>query len=451
MAHNVPIGNWTDHIKKSVHDKITQNYIINSERDADPAYGCYKNFTSTYQCGNGPTKTVSILGDKIEAGGQSVSFDCSEENKECKDIKLTLNDDGNLVLTDHLNTILWQSYTKSTGLALDKYKAVNGKYGRNYLLAGETIKSGEFIGSPSGNCYLMMVENTKDCTQNGLQLLYQKTNCSTDDFKNQIGSNPEANGLYTIKNNNIKNVGRVGYIDEKQKIREYPPEMVMHGSTYTFLGNYDSTGKNILQIDNIDLDKCKTNCNSNAECSGFVLDDNICFLKDSSMFPSGIRKPSKTAQLYSRDKQVKNNASCSKIVDSSYASTWDLMSPGEKMSMDTLCSLGAFTENELAGVETQGNNLLKYANTMQNKLNSLINENQSIATSFNTNNNRLKDNMTQYENMYKNINNNNTLFDNITAMSNDTNTNMSSQKIKFFLWTNLAIVIAIISVRILRN
>jgi hypothetical protein len=45
----------------------------------------------------------------------------------------------------------------------------------------------------------------------------------------------------------------------------------------------------------------------------------------------------------------------------------------------------------------------------------------------------------------------NTLFDNITAMSNDTNTNMSSQKIKFFLWTNLAIVIAIISVRILRN
>ena len=59
--------------------------------------------------------------------------------------------------------------------------------------------------------------------------------------------------------------------------------------------------------------------------------------------------------------------------------------------------------------------------------------------------------MTQYENMYKNINNNNTLFDNITAMSNDTNTNMSSQKIKFFLWTNLAIVIAIISVRILRN
>ena len=85
------------------------------------------------------------------------------------------------------------------------------------------------------------------------------------------------------------------------------------------------------------------------------------------------------------------------------------------------------------------------------KLNSLINENQSIATSFNTNNNRLKDNMTQYENMYKNINHNNTLFDNKTAMSNDTNTNMSSQKIKFFLWTNLAIVIAIISVRILRN
>ena len=109
-------------------------------------------------------------------------------------------------------------------LALDKYKAVNGKYGRNYLLAGETIKSGEFIGSPSGNCYLMMVENTKDCTQNGLQLLYQKTNCSTDDFKNQIGSNPEANGLYTINNREIINAKlreKRKSDDNREKIREH--------------------------------------------------------------------------------------------------------------------------------------------------------------------------------------------------------------------------------------
>lgn len=451
MAYNIPIGNWTNHIKKTVHDKITQNYIVNSEGAPDPAYGCYKNFTSTYQCGNGPTKTVNILGDKIEAGGQSALFDCSEENKVCKDIKLTLKDDGNLVLTDHLNTILWQSNTKSTGLALDKYKAANGKYGRNYLLAGETLKSGEFIGSPSGNCYLMMIKNTKDCTQNGLQLLYQKTNCSTDDLKNKFGSSSEANGLYTIKKNNIKNVGKVGYIDETQTIHEYPPEMVTYGTSYTFLGNYDSTGKTISTNDNTDLDKCQTNCNSNAECSGFVLDNNTCFLKDSSMFPSGIRNPSKTAQLYIRDKEVKNNATCSKIVDPSYASMWDSMPTGDKMSMDTLCGLGAFTQNELINVEKQGSNLLNYANTMQNKLNNLINEKQDITNTYNTNNNKFNNDIKNYENMYKNINKNSTLFDNITAMSKDTKTNMSSQKIKFFLWTNLAIIIAIISIRILRN
>ena len=151
MAYNVPLGNWTKYIKDQVHGEVTKNYVVAHEGASDPAYGCYKNFTTTYQCGNGPTKTLNILGDKIEAGGQSLLFDCSEENKECY-VKLTLNDDGNLVLTDHLNTIIWQSNTKSTGLALDKYKAANGKYGRNYLLAGETLKSGEFIGSPSGNC-----------------------------------------------------------------------------------------------------------------------------------------------------------------------------------------------------------------------------------------------------------------------------------------------------------
>jgi len=169
------------------------------------------------------------------------------------------------------------------------------------------------------------------------------------------------------------------------------------------------------------------------------------------MFPSGIRNPSKTAQLYIRDKEVKNNATCSKIVDPSYASMWDSMPTGDKMSMDTLCGLGAFTQNELINVEKQGSNLLNYANTMQNKLNNLINEKQDITNTYNTNNNKFNNDIKNYENMYKNINKNSTLFDNITAMSKDTKTNMSSQKIKFFLWTNLAIIIAIIGIRILRN
>ena len=52
-------------------------------------------------------------------------------------------------LTGLDNGIIWQSNTTKTGVALDKYKAVNGKYKRNYLLAGEFLEENEFIGSCS--------------------------------------------------------------------------------------------------------------------------------------------------------------------------------------------------------------------------------------------------------------------------------------------------------------
>ena len=74
MAYNVPIGNWSEYVKKEVHEQDISNYIVGRNGGSDPAYGCYKNFTSTYQCGNGPNKTVSITGDKVEAGVKPLSL-----------------------------------------------------------------------------------------------------------------------------------------------------------------------------------------------------------------------------------------------------------------------------------------------------------------------------------------------------------------------------------------
>lgn len=451
MAYNVPIGNWSDYVKESVHGEITSTIIPHTAGRPDPAYGCYKDFSATYQCGNGPTKTIHNGGDRIETGGMPAVFDCSEENKECKGFKLTLGDNGNLTLTNHLNDTLWQSETKETGMALDKYKASNSKYGRNYLLAGETLKTGEFIGSPSGNCFLIMTENKNNCAENGLQLSYNKANCSTTDQLNKHGNDNTTNGLYTIKQYDISNIGKVGYIDENKKIHEYPSNMVSLDSTYTFLGNYTTTGKDISQIKNANLDKCKTNCNSNNNCNGFVLKDNTCFLKDSSMFPKGSRNYSKDSELYIRDKRVKNNYSCSKIVDSSYASEWDLLEPGEKMSMDKLCALGAVTSDELNTMESQRNILTTFANKMQNKYNSIIGEKTKLNNTFTDNNNKLNKDIKDYSSVYERIHKNNASLDNIIAVSDDLKINTSSQKKKLFLWTNLALIIAIITIKLFKK
>lgn len=450
MAYNVPIGNWNQYVKDKIHGQEVSNYIIGNG-DEDPAYGCYKNFTSTYQCGNGQTKTVAITGDKVEAGGRSVKFDCSAENKICGGFRLTVGDDGNLVLTDSNSSIVWQSNTKNTGLALDEFKASNGRYGRNYLLAGETLKAGEFVGSPSGNCYLMMVGGTEDCTQNGLQLLYTKINCTMNSKSDGYGSDDTANGLYSMKKTDITTLGKVGYIDEQNKIHEYPSDMTNLAQTYTLIGNYDSVGYDISQHSSKSAETCKKNCNGNADCAGFVYYNNTCYLKNSGMFPKGIRKPLANAELYVRDKTVKNNISCTKVVDNGFSTQWELLPTSTKMSIDTLCELGAITEEERNISKTKLKYLNKATGVMSKKLNSIENENNVLNESFDTAKKGLTKNINDYGTMRGKIINNDKAITNIIGMADDSELNMTSQNIKYFLYANLAIIIAIASIRLMRN
>jgi len=186
----VSIGNWSQYIQDFVKGKTTANYTIGGGPEPEPGPdSCKKEFTATYKCGNlANVKTINISG---EAYGKSVLFDCSNENKMCKNLRLTLGDDGNLVLTDSENKQIWTSNTSKTGLALDEFSAKNSKYGRNYLLAGETLNLGDFIGSPTGNCYLIM---DKSPDGNGLQLKYSVLNC--DD--SQYGNDDTANGLFSL-------------------------------------------------------------------------------------------------------------------------------------------------------------------------------------------------------------------------------------------------------------
>ena len=456
MAYNVPIGNWTTYVKDIIQGQETSDYIIGQNGGGDPAYGCYKNFTATYQCGNGPTKNVGITGDKVEAGGQTIKFDCSAENKICGGFVLTLGDDGNLVLTDSTKTIVWQSNTNVTGLALDEFKASNGKYGRNYLLPGEFLKIGEFMGSPSGNCYLMMVGNKTDCTQNGLQLLYNKLNCTYNSTTNEgYGNDDTANGLFSIRKTNISNLGKVNYIDEQKIVHEYPTDMTTLSQTYTFLGNYDSPGNDLSQVENTTAENCKKSCNENEQCYGalFNTETNTCYLKNANMYPNpnGTRLPSAPMEMYVRNKDVKNHFSCAKEVETGYSSDWELLPMGDKMTMDTLCNLGAVTKDEQQELLQKNNELTKSSTRMQGKLTSIQKEYNTLQNSFVTNTQTMKKNMNNYMNNNKKITTNANNFENMKGMEEFTHLNMNSQYLKYFLFSGLAIILSMATIKILRN
>jgi hypothetical protein len=185
MTSPIP-GNWTSIIQNIVNGRITTDYQITNEDN--PVPGCAKDFTASYHCGNDPiAKRISIQ----NALGKTATFDCSTESKTCGGFKLTIGDNGNLILTDYNNVQIWSSNTFKVGVANDNHKAINGKYKRNFLLAGEMLGIGEFIGSPTGNCYLIMDTSS---TGNGLKVKYSSYNCD----ENQFGLDENTNGLFSM-------------------------------------------------------------------------------------------------------------------------------------------------------------------------------------------------------------------------------------------------------------
>ena len=253
---SIDVGNWSNYIQDFVKGKDAASYKIEGP---DPAYGCLKDFKATYRCGTSLNeKTINIPG---EAGGKIALFDCTNENKKCNGIRLTLGDDGNLTLTDSENKQIWASNTNKTGLALDEFNAKRSKYGRNYLLAGEMLNLGEFMGSPSGNCYLIMDETPEG---NGLQLKYSVLNCD----ESQYGNDNTANGLFSLTKSAYNElIGTKNILNPKMdKLSKTIPleetlfsdkTSQLKADTHNYMGVRDSrttVKKHIKQLDAMDED-----------------------------------------------------------------------------------------------------------------------------------------------------------------------------------------------------
>jgi hypothetical protein len=594
MSFNIPIGNWTPYVQKEINNKENASFIVGKSGGGttEPAIGCKKRFTSTYQCGSGPNKVVNI---EPEAWGQAALFDCTAESKQCSGFKLTLGDDGNMVITNNNNSQIWSSNTNKTGLVQSNYSAKKGKNGRNYLMSEESLNIGEFIGSPSGNCYLIMEKDL------GLQLKYNISSCLMVDNNTGFGTDDNTFATYSLEKTNITNLGKVGYISQNGKIHEYPDSMISLGTDFSLIGSYDSVGNDIKQLSNTTLDKCKQSCNELDNCHGFVYGtskkivggvqfvkvyypggraeciqisqlavysngDNVakgkpvsaanmyqdnrefnpetandgvlssrvsdiyhsnclandywlldlqqeypiekvvyynrgnsyasrakgmlidlmdsnkkvlksltltgdmvqtfdislgqqssadtCWLKNSEMFPKGLRQENSNYELYARNKSVKNNASCNKSVEASNSMTWDLFPTGDKMSMDMLCNLGLVTEQERKDLDNKNANLKDVAKIIEKKVNNLSQKQSDLSTNMNLNIDKLQSNInsyadTQYEK--KDYTEKSSNIVNVNAMLEDTDLNMISQNYKNLIWTILAIILIIGGIRLTRS
>jgi len=225
---------------------------------------------------------------------------------------LILQDDGNMVIykgnsPDDNQGQIWSSDTSGKQQQPNSlYTADKGKYGKNWIASGSTLASGDFVGSTDGSIYLIMQSD-------GNLVLYTSTtaeNCKKMNDGN-TGGGSYGNALYELSSVGIPgNIGKVAYVDSNSLLYPYPDSNLGLSNDYNIYSNYDSGGNDLsgASFDNATVDSCKTACNNNNDCYGFVFNKqtNRCIPKGKGMYPTGQKQSYNGADLYTRTPKIIN-------------------------------------------------------------------------------------------------------------------------------------------------
>lgn len=297
---SVEIGNVTSKVSTGFKcDGATSCNIpvSNSTLGGDPAKGCRKDFDIVYQCGGSQfTKNLS------PAEGKTMVLDCkSYAEKNCV-FTLIVRDNGTAALykgskkavsAGTAGSALWTVGT-AIASAADRVKnpaweSSKGKYGRNYMISGESLSAGEWIGSPGGCAQLIM----KSDGNLVLHTASVKSNCKTMADGSVVGGNG-AFALYEIPDGaggEPALVGKVAYVDKNSVAHVYPSSMLGYTNDYVRTKGYNSVGNDIDSRIADTEETCKKMCDAESNCAGYVYDvpKQTCYVKNNGMYPNGSR------------------------------------------------------------------------------------------------------------------------------------------------------------------
>ena len=394
--------NVINNIEKKVNNQSEVTFVVNdsnllSNKSLNKLPWRRKKFESNYNCGTN-TQNKKINGFL----NQHVKYDCKVENDRCKS-KLELNDNGDLILYtgNNYQYIRWRK-KYNVGLPDNNKKATVGKNGRNYLLQGETLSPGDFIGSPNGTCFLTLENKSSDNGNINYQLVvkYKQDNyCPTN--------KSDKNNLYEVENVDITSSNKVAFITEEGKQKIYPDSMTSLSNDYFMLENYNPHVRNISNPLKLDVNSCKRRCNKNASCYGFVHDNKTgCYLKGSNIRDYKYRKPDNRYNLYLRKKQINKEYCPTDIVDIDLK-TLNYIEKSEDIDSNYICN---FTD-KLTSLHQKQINADKAAVETANKI---------IGIEGMTNINNLYYNINKYNKLYSDyINKNNIDINNLNNIKSD--------------------------------
>lgn len=448
-SYSVNIGNWTQYVQTLDNQPEGVFVVKQTGSTDDPAHGCEKEFITSYQCGNNETKSINL---SKEASGKIAVLNCRDESSYCNGFKLTIKDDYNLYLTDTNGKLIWKTFVNNTnnvGIMNPEKSAANSKYKRNYLNAGEYLDDGEFVGSPSGNCYLQFIKDK------GIFLFYDKINCSKVAKENAYYATKNVSPYRTMATYSIanppdnSNIGKAGYISQDGKIKEYSTKMQTWSDNYIELGNYANPGDSINQFGATSANECMTGCNETDDCVGFVFSGGSCQLKNADqMYPKTMKMIDNNSKLYKRNIAIDGDASCSMPVKSIGSDVWTNYLSDGYMNSASKCSLGAATQKQQKKLDKINSSLLGTVNDIETKLNKLNESDKKLLRERGLNENKIKNNLKNYkklENKYNHYNLNKATTD---GMNETSELQMISDNYWYMVWSILAISILIGSIKL---
>ena len=490
----VPSGNWTTRVTNSLdsNDGGVLNYQPNSNSGGiDPAQECLKQFTATYFCGLNKTEkkieSPQVAGSS-DGAAAFASFDCSAEHAKCNDLKLTLSDDGILTLTNEDGTKkIWDSVTQfgasgkiagnispiavpeyaADGVRKDNDNTIKRRYPVNYLLAGQFLGVGEWIGSPTGTCRLMMTGPAGN-PPNSLQVVTNIVGCddSLPEDKNvsETVIDTVATRIYTIPRTYPENIGKMAFVNNLGQLQKYPDAtMTEYNDVFESIGPYTFTSSAFLGTALTDgmsntAEKCKSKCltytGTTGLCAGIVFDTttNACQLLNASVYGKP-RIIDSSKAYHIRQKKVKGqDISCPDTITNQSATFWHDTKQSTDMSSTSKCGLANFTATERTKLISDVSANIMSVGPVRLLLGRLHTKYNELTDSLFNTKNSIKSKMDEFEKSKQNLADwTGEQLQNLQAMNEDRDINMTSQNYRHILWSILAIIIIIATMKMTKS
>jgi hypothetical protein len=231
----------------------------------------------------------------------------------------------------------------------------------------------------------------------------------------------------------------------------------LFASSYETIGKYNILGASLgTEIYGKSASDCQTKCNSDDTCAGFVFDTErtMCQLKNKNVY-QGARIINDDYEYQIRNRKVNNDVSCPQEVTNEDSSFWqNATKSSDSMESTTKCGLAAYTDSERKAVAAEQSKLTtvvttdykSMVNTLRDKYILLKNHLLSTDTDTETAGTNLKNKREELGLALGDKKTNE--YYQLQAMNEDTDLNMMSQNYRHIMWSILAIVIIIATMKI---